>query len=71
MLVQEIHGTLAAHSHLVTNYRPCARSAYASIKRSELVSEKVRIIRSRLREMVAETDAAAGASKQKCIGTLA
>jgi hypothetical protein len=55
-VVQEIHGTLAAHSHLVTNYRPCARSAYAAIKISEMADEKARIIRSRLREMIAEVE---------------
>ena len=58
-LIKEIHTTLAEHSHLVTNYRPFARSPYAAIKQSELADAKLQIVRKRIQEMVGEVEAQA------------
>ena len=55
-LIKEIHTTLAEHSHLVTNYRPFARSPYAAIKKSELADVKLQIVRRRIQEMVGEVE---------------
>jgi hypothetical protein len=52
-LMQQVHGTMSAHTHKVSNYRPYCRSSYGAQTDASISGAKLELVRSLLREIKA------------------